>query len=633
MEQFNANPIRSGVGLTVTPPQTASRSITPTESHKPDPQNLILTPNVSSEPRGHPELGTSSHSSSSEVLVVLDEPSAVVSSNDATISQVYESYIDDFGDHRYRVVQQHEHVVQGKKVENEAISGNVVQVEYRPTVSDSEAIGGNVVQGVASRSTASGDMATKLYDDVVQVIASRPTASDNVISVYPVPSIAADVMPAPGGTLYSDTGVLSSQAVASYVFSGGARNYLTASDAKNEADDELTLNSALEFLASRESVAANDGVNVMTADNVACEVASVGASQPVGSAAVPAIITQSSIASACISDLPVAGMDVGAGHRPFEQVDMNVMRSTASRTAFTAVPVPNISLHDIDVAIERYDVPDAMMDDCDKRFITSDNRNAHSTAINDAINSREMHYTAMNAPIVSSTAATNAAMAEIGRFSRSYSNNDRMQSGGEVYMSDVCSARMHEVDTFDLTGLFCRAQARAQQAQRSQQLYTLVDEDYPSAGQRPPDSPPQPTQQTQASTTQQTYASQQLQPTQQVDLFQQELMAMADAAMQQRHAVPASPALALTDVHLAVPPPATAEASHLALTSTPVAAHYSAPRQLDTTVPMQPGQRCGPHLPRSKRPASDDSYIELDSTVSIRRRLQHYSATTCYTAD
>ena len=177
MEQFNANPIRSGVGLTVTPPQTASRSITPTESHKPDPRNLILTPNVSSEPRGHPELGTSSHSSSSEVLVVLDEPSAVVSSDDATISQVYESYIDDVGDHRYRVVQQLEHVVQGKKGESEAISGNVVQ-------------------GVASRSTASGDMANKLYEDVVQVIASRPTASDNVIPVYPVPSIAADVMPA-----------------------------------------------------------------------------------------------------------------------------------------------------------------------------------------------------------------------------------------------------------------------------------------------------------------------------------------------------------------------------------------------------------------------------------------------------
>ena len=157
---------------------------------------------------------------------------------------------------------------------------------------------------------------------------------------------------------------------------------------------------------------------------------------------------------------------------------------------------------------------------------------------------------------------------------------------------------------------------RAQQAQRSQQLYTLTDEDYPTAGQRQHSSP-QPTQHTQA------YTSQPLQPTQQADLFQQELMAMADAAMQQRHALRASPALALTDVHLAVPPPATAEASHLALTSTPVAAYHTAPRQLDTTVPMQPGQRCGPHLPRSKRPASDDSYIELDSTVSIRRRVQH----------
>ena len=306
-------------------------------------------------------------------------------------------------------------------------------------------------------------------------------------------------------------------------------------------------------------------------------------------------------------------MEVGAVHRPFEQVSTNVIRSTASRTAYTAVPLSSILQHDIDVAIERYD-------DGDNRFTASDSRNAHSTAINDPMNSRKMHYTAMNAPVVSSTTAANAAMAEIGRFSRSYSNNDRMQSGGNVCMSDVCSARMHEVDTFDLTGLFCRAQARAQQAQRSQQLYTLVDEDYPSAGQRPPNSPPQPTQQTQASTTQQTYASQQLQPTQQADLFQQEHMAMADAAMQQRHALPASPALALTDVHQAVPPPATAETSHLALTSTPVAAHYSA---LQQCVPMQPGQRCGPHLPRSKRPASDDSYIELDSTVSIRRRLQH----------
>ena len=170
MEQFNANPIGFGVGPTVTPLQTASRSITPTEIPKPADQNPILTPNVSSEPRGHPELRTSSHSSSSELLVVIDEPSAVVSSDDATISQVYESYIDDVGDHRYRVVQQHEHVVQGKKAEGDL------------------AISGNVVQGVASRSTASGDMATKLYEDVVQVIASRPTASDNVCLLYTSPS-------------------------------------------------------------------------------------------------------------------------------------------------------------------------------------------------------------------------------------------------------------------------------------------------------------------------------------------------------------------------------------------------------------------------------------------------------------
>jgi len=41
MEQFNANPIGFGVGPTVTPPQTASRSITPTESPKPTAENLI----------------------------------------------------------------------------------------------------------------------------------------------------------------------------------------------------------------------------------------------------------------------------------------------------------------------------------------------------------------------------------------------------------------------------------------------------------------------------------------------------------------------------------------------------------------------------------------------------------------
>jgi len=95
MEPSNANPIGlGGVGPTVTPLQTANTR----------PGNPILAPIVFSEPRGHPELGTSSDSSSSEVLVVIDEPSAIVSSDNATISQAYESYIDDNGDHRYRVV-------------------------------------------------------------------------------------------------------------------------------------------------------------------------------------------------------------------------------------------------------------------------------------------------------------------------------------------------------------------------------------------------------------------------------------------------------------------------------------------------------------------------------------------------
>ena len=119
-------------------------------------------------------------------------------------------------------------------------------------------------------------------------------------------------------------------------------------------------------------------------------------------------ITESSITSACISDLPVAGMEVGAGHRPFAQVSTNVIRSTASRTAYTAVPLPSILQHDIDVAIERYDVP---TDDSEKHFTASESRNAHSTAINDPMNSRKMRYTAKNAPVVSSTAAANAAMA------------------------------------------------------------------------------------------------------------------------------------------------------------------------------------------------------------------------------
>ena len=69
MEPSNANPIRFGGD---------SSTVTPI-------QNLILTTNVFSEPRGHSELGTSSQSTSSEVLVVIDEPSAIVSSDNATV--------------------------------------------------------------------------------------------------------------------------------------------------------------------------------------------------------------------------------------------------------------------------------------------------------------------------------------------------------------------------------------------------------------------------------------------------------------------------------------------------------------------------------------------------------------------
>jgi len=116
------------------------------------------------------------------------------------------------------------------------------------------------------------------------------------------------------------------------------------------------------------------------------------------------------------------------------------------------VPPSNILQHDSDVAINRYNVPSAMTDDRDKRFTASDSRNVRSTVIDDAMNGRNMHYTAMNAPVISSTAAANAAMAEIGQFSRSNDNNKEcMQFGDDVCMSDTVSARVHEVvqrDTF-----------------------------------------------------------------------------------------------------------------------------------------------------------------------------------------
>ena len=104
--------------------------------------------------------------------------------------------------------------------------------------------------------------------------------------------------------------------------------------------------------------------------NPAYEAATVDACQLVGSAAHAAVpaITESDLVSVRVSDLLVAGMDIGAGHRPFDQASANVVRSAASRTAHTAVPPSNILQHDSDVAINRYNVPSAMIDDRDKRF-------------------------------------------------------------------------------------------------------------------------------------------------------------------------------------------------------------------------------------------------------------------------
>jgi len=421
-------------------------------------------------------------------------------------------------------------------------------------------------------------LATNLHDDVVQVVAGRPTASDSVdlIPAHRVPPPEAlGTLSAPGKASPTDREVLSSQAVASYVFSGGAKNYLTVNDVNNDDDDvQLTLNSALEFLASGENVTVNDGVNAMAVDCAGRELVSSAAYE-----VVPVTTACDTVSvGVCTSNLLARGMD-GAGIRPPERVIVDVVRSTASSTAHTAVQPLNISQYD---------------------------DNVHATAINRS----DMRSTAINEP----DGVANAALAEINCFSRN--NNECMQYDGDVGMaSDTMSARVRELhrDTIDLTDLFCSMQTRrAQQAPRSQ-VYTLTDEDYPTAGQRQPDTSPQSTQHTQAST------SQPMRPTQQADIFQQELLALADTVMQQRFA---SHAPAPTDVQSTVLQPATADASHTALISTSMTGHHIAPRQLDTTVPMQPGQRCGLHLPRSKRPASDDSYIELDSTVSIRRHMQ-----------
>ena len=291
-------------------------------------------------------------------------------------------------------------------------------------------------------------MATSLHDNVVQV-ASRLAASDSVdlMPAHRVPPPSADVigiLPAPGDASPNDRDVLSSKAVASYVFSGGARNYLTV----NDVDDvQLTLNSALEFLASRENVAMNDGMNAMIVDNAAYEVASNAACELVSSAAYEAvpITTECDIASVGICTSSLATGTVGAGRRPFHRVSANVVQSTALSTTYTAVQPANISHYDSDVhaiAINRYDVHSTAIDDRDMRSTAIDNRNVRSTAMDEAMDNRNMRYTAMNENVVRPTAAANATMAEINRFSRS-NNNECMQYDGDVCMtSDTMSARV-----------------------------------------------------------------------------------------------------------------------------------------------------------------------------------------------
>jgi len=74
------------------------------------------------------------------------------------------------------------------------------------------------------------------------------------------------------------------------------------------------------------------------------------------------------------------------------------------------------------------------------------------------------------------------------------------------------------------------------------QVCTLMDEhdDYPTAGQRMRASPPEPTAHTQLSESTQSTSAPLVQPTQQADLFQQQLHGMDQAARQQSSDSPAS---------------------------------------------------------------------------------------------
>ena len=159
-------------------------------------------------------------------------------------------------------------------------------------------------------------------------------------------------------------------------------------------------------------------------------------------------------------------------------------------------------------------------------------------------------------------------------------------------------------DTFDLTGMFANVRPDDWQSQFGGHF----DVDYPTAGQCAGrrTSPP-PTLSTQST------AVPAVQPAQQADR-----RGTAEAA---RYA-PSSHSPTLTGDPPAARP-VTAAAAYTASRATQHGTrHVVSPRRLDSTVTMIDGKQCGPHLPYSARPASHDSYVELDSTVSIRRRTQ-----------
>jgi len=116
-------------------------------------RNPIPAPNMFGEPRDQRELGTGFSSPDSEVLVSVDDPSVVVSSDSATISYEYESFIDDNGDRCYRFAQQRD-VVQDKK--------DVDEAELATNLRNND-----VVQDAAGRQAASDGVSTAVMVDLI----------------------------------------------------------------------------------------------------------------------------------------------------------------------------------------------------------------------------------------------------------------------------------------------------------------------------------------------------------------------------------------------------------------------------------------------------------------------------------